>query len=126
MKKGIYLVFVLILSLSVSAEVLRNDDGDLAAAEGGATQAAEQSGGSLEFADLFQIDLADVDSYDVDGLDADLFTVDLKDCLWDACMDEVYAVDPSAAVFDVVPEEMIFVTEQPVLAFDLDGLRVSK
>ena len=60
MKKGIYLILVLIFSLSATADVLHGHSGEpMPAEDSGQTGISFE----LEFADLFQTGLPDIDSY---------------------------------------------------------------
>jgi hypothetical protein len=120
MKKTIYLVFVLLFSLCVSADTLCGDTSDLMVVE-----ETDQSGDTmeLELADLFQADLTDASLYRIDLSESGLFTVAVEDCLWDtvADIDAVGNTDTIATALDVLPEEVILVPELTALfSLDLD------
>ena len=120
MKKTIYLVFVLLFSLCVSADTLCGDTSDLMVVE-----ETDQSGDTMElgFADLFQADLTDASLYGIDLSESGLFTVALEDCLWDtvADIDAIGNTDTIATALDVLPEEVMLVPELTALfSLDLD------
>ena len=126
MKKGIYLIFVLIFSLNASADVLHSHAGDPMAADD-----PDQSGISfeLEFADLFQTGLTDIDSYHIDSSETDLFTMVMEDGLWDiaADVDEVYDSETIAAALAAAAEGMDLAPElTTLLPLDLASLLVEE
>ena len=119
MKKTIYLVFVLLFSLCVSADTLCGDTSDLMVVE-----ETDQSGDTmeLELADLFQADLTDASLYRIDLSECGLFTVAL-DCLWDtvADIDATGNTEILATALYAFPEGVILVPElTALLSLDLD------
>jgi hypothetical protein len=122
MKKDMSLIVVLIVSLSVNADVLRNHNSNLMAAED-----PDVGHESLAFTDLLQVGLADADPYGVELSGSDTFAVTLEDCLWKAAagVDGAYDVETSVVSFDAVAEEMLFAAE-PEMGLNLDGLLVHK
>jgi len=126
MKKGIYLIFVLIFSLNASADVLHSHAGDPMAADD-----PDQSGISfeLEFADLFQTGLPDIDSYHTGSSETDLFTGVLDEGLWDtaADVDDVYDAETIATALAAAVKGMNFAPElTTLLPLDLAPLLIEE
>ncbi|MFZ9011552.1 MAG: hypothetical protein ACO20W_06635 [Anaerohalosphaeraceae bacterium] len=126
MKKGIYLILVLIFSLSANADVLHGHSGEpMPAEDSGQTGISFE----LEFADLFQTGLPDIDSYHTGSSETDLFTGVLDDGLWDtaADVDDVYNAETIATALAAAAEGMNFAPElTTLLPLDLAPLLIEE